>query len=207
MKIKSLFTSDKLQLWLLVLLVGLLSLASYWVREIVNSHANKVVKVARTRPDYYIDNFNFVKMLPDGKGKYRVVGSKLVHFPSDDHADVTQPVISNLDIAQPPLTVRANRGVVKNIADKAENEVHFYDKVIVDRPKTTLDEHLRLNTDYLLAYPDKNTMETDFPVELLYGTTVTTGVGMKANNATQHIEILKDVHSIFPPTVSPNSKK
>src|ERR1700677_579747 len=115
MKISALFSPDNLRLWLLVLLLGLAALASYWVLEIVrNSNANGPAEI-RTRPDYWVENFNFVKMLPNGQNDYRIVGTKLVHYPADDHADVTLPVMTNLDPTRLPMTTRSERGVVKNI--------------------------------------------------------------------------------------------
>lgn len=204
MKISTLLSPNNVRLWLLVLFVGLVALASYWVLEIVrSSNPNNAPKV-RTRPDYWVENFNFVKMLPNGQNDYRIIGTKLVHYPNDDHADVTLPVITNLDPTRLPMTTRAERGVVKNIANQSANEVHLYDKVVVNRPKTDKSNRLQLNTEYLLAYPDKHTMETNLPVEILSGDTITTGVGMRANNETQQIEILADVHSIVPPRKEQN---
>jgi|GEM_PF-294522 len=197
-----LFAPNKLRRWLLVMFVGLVSLASYWVLEIIRSQNDEGKKTVRTRPDYFVEHFNFVKMTPGGQNKYRIVGTKLVHYPDDDHADVTLPVITNLDPAQPPITARAQRATIKNIANQTENEVHLYEKVVINRPKTDKAEHLQLKTDYLLAYPDKHTAETNFPVEIISGNTVTTGVGMKANDATQQIQILKNVYSVIPPGAS-----
>jgi len=97
------------------------------------------------------------------------------------------------------MTTRSERGIVKNLANKSENEVHLYEKVVVNRPKTAKSDHLQLNTEYLLAYPEKHTMETNLPVEILSGDTVTTGVGLKGNNDTQQMEILSNVYSIVPP--------
>ncbi len=199
MKISVLFSANNLRLWLLVLFVGLLSLASYWVLEIVQSNNVTAGQEVRTRPDYWVENFNFVKMLPSGQNDYRIVGTKLVHYPNDDHADVTLPVMSNLDPSRLPMTSRSERGVIKNIADQDKNEVHLYEKVVVNRPKTEQSDHLQLDTEYLLAYPNKHTMETDLPVKIISGDTTTTGVGMKANNETQQMVILADVHSIVPP--------
>jgi len=199
MKFSTLFTPNKLRLWLLVALVGLASLASYWALEIVLSHSQLSAVAVRTRPDYWVENFNFVKMLPTGQNDYRIVGTKLLHFPSDDHAEVTLPVITNLDPERDPMTTRSERGIVKNLANKSENEVHLYEKVVVNRPKTAKSDHLQLNTEYLLAYPEKHTMETNLPVEILSGDTVTTGVGLKGNNDTQQMEILSNVYSIVPP--------
>ncbi len=198
------FTPDKFRLWLLVLLVGLTSLASYWILEIVRSRDIGESKPVRTRPDYYVDHFNFIKMLPSGQSKYRIVGERLDHYPDDDHADVSLPVMTNLDPGQPPLTIRSERGMIKNIANQTENEVHLYEKVVVIRPKTAETDHLQLNTDYLLAYPDKSIIETNLPVEIHAGDTVTTGVGMTANNVTQEMHILSQVHSVVPPRLEQN---
>ncbi|MET3106324.1 lipopolysaccharide export system protein LptC [Oxalobacteraceae bacterium GrIS 2.11] len=199
MKISSLLSPSVVRLWLLVLFVGLGTLASYWVLEIIRSENKDSGKQVRTRPDYWVEDFNFVKILPDGQNDYRLVGSKLVHYPDDDHADVTLPVMTNLDPSKLPMTARSERGVIKNVGDQTVNEVHLYEKVVVNRPRTDKAEHLQLNTEYLLAYPDKHTMETNLPVEIISGDTVTTGVGMKANNDTQQMVILSDVHSTIPP--------
>jgi lipopolysaccharide export system protein LptC len=199
MKLSVLFSPNNLRLWLLVLLVGLGALASYWVLEIVRSHNTVATDEVRTRPDYWVDNFNFVKMLPNGKNDYRIVGTKMVHFPSDDHAEVTLPVITNLDPDRLPMTSRSERATVTNISNQPESDVHMYEKVVVDRPKTLQADHLQLNTEYLLLHPDKHTMETNLPVEILSGDMTTTGVGMKANNDTQQMEIFADVYTIIPP--------
>jgi lipopolysaccharide export system protein LptC len=202
--INLLIAPNKLRLWLLVFLMGLASLASYWVLELIRSQPNGGSKAnARAQPDYFIENFNYIKMLPDGQGKYRLVGAKLTHYPSDDHADdhaeIALPVITSLDPTQPRTTLHSERAVVKNLAHRAETEVAFYDNVVLNRPQTAKTEHIQLTTDYLLAYPDKNTAQTNLPVEIIAGSTVTTGVGMTANNTTQEMEILSNVYSIIPP--------
>lgn len=199
MKLSALFSPDKLKLWLLVMLAGLLTLASYWVLEITRKDDKAEAKPVRTRPDYYVDNFNFIKMQPNGQNKYRVVGTKFVHYPNDDHADVTLPVMTNLDPDTPLTTARAETGVVKNMSNQTENELHLHDKVIVNRPQSEKASHLQLNTDYLLIFPDKNTMQTDLPIEIINGNTVTTGVGLFGNNDTQEWQIFHNVHSIIPP--------
>lgn len=195
----ALFAFSQLRRWLLVFVVGLTSLASYWILEVIRNDHGTTTNQDLTRPDYFVDNFNFVKMLPDGQSKYRLVGSKLVHYPEDDHANITSPVVTSLDPSRPLLIVSANRAVVKNMTEKAETEVYLYDNVVLNRPKTDKVEHLQLNTDYLVAYPDQDKAETNLPVEIIAGDSVTTGVGMKANNATQEMEIIKDVYSIIPP--------
>lgn len=190
---------NKFRRWLFVFLIGLITLTSYWALEIIRNQQNAGTKLTATRPDYFVENFNFVKMLPNGQSKYRVIGAKLVHYRFDDHTDVNLPVLTNLDPAQLPLTIRSGRAMIKNSPGKTEDEVHLYDKVVLDRPKSTKAEHLQLKTDYLLVYPDKHTAETKFPVEISTTSTTTTGIGMKANNAAQEIQILKNVYSVILP--------
>lgn len=204
--LSGILTPNKLRRWLLIILVGLASLGSYWTLEVIRSHNSKGASTEHTRPDYFIDNFNFVRTLPNGQSKYRIVGAKLVHYSIDDHADITLPVIINLDPSQSPMMARAQRGIVKNIADQSQSELHLYDKVVLNRPKTQKAEHLQLNTDYLLAFPDKNTIETDFPVEIISGNTVTTGIGLTGDNATEQIRVLSQVYSIINTQKKPNEK-
>jgi lipopolysaccharide export system protein LptC len=199
MKANVLFEPDNIRLWLLVLFAGLASLTSYWALEVVRSQDADDNQKIRTRPDYWVENFNFVKVLPNGQNDYRIVGAKLVHYPNDDHADITLPVAANLNPARLPMTIRSERGVINHIANQAKSEIRLYEKVVLDRPKTEQSNHVQLNTDYLLIYPDKHTMETNLPITILSGATITTGIGMKANDETQQMEILNDVHSMIPP--------
>jgi lipopolysaccharide export system protein LptC len=188
---------SKMRRWLLVMFIGLCTLMSYWVLEMVRSKNDSGTKTISDRPDYFIENFDFIKILPDGQNKYRIVGTKLVHYPNDNHADVTSPVLTSMDPTR-PVTVRAHRGTIKNIGNKTKNEVHLFEKVVLTRAKTDTAEPLQLDTEYMMAYPDQNRMETDLPVAILSGDIITTGTGMKANNATEQIHILKNVYSILP---------
>ena len=206
MKLNALLSSSRLRLWLLVLLVGLLTLASYWVLEIVRTHEAAVASALRTRPDYWVENFNYIKILPNGKNDYRIVGSYLEHFPDDDHANIKLPVMTNLNTERPPLTARSERGMITNISSDIDSEVHLYEKVEVNRPQTSLSSHMQLDTEYLLAHPHLHTMETNLPVKIVSGDTITTGIGMQANNDTQQMQVLHDVASTVPSRTAQHKK-
>ena len=206
MKFSALFSPNNIRLWLLVLLAGMAALASYWALEIVLSHSTATAVAVRTRPDYWVENFNFVKILPSGQNDYRIVGTRMVHFPSDDHMEVSLPVMTNLDPERLLMTTRSERGEIMHVSSQSESTVHLYDKVMVNRPKTAQSDHLQLNTEYLLVYPDRHRMETSLPVTILSGDTTTTGVGMKADNETQRMEILSNVYSIVPPRAEQKRK-
>lgn len=206
MKLSTLLSSSKLRLWLLVLLIGLLTLASYWVLEIVRSHEAAVASAQRTRSDYWVENFNYIKMLPTGQNDYRIVGSYLEHFPDDDHANIKLPVMTNLNVARPPLTARAERGVINNISSDVNSEVRLYDNVVVNRQQTSLSTHLQIDTQYLLIRPSRHTMETEMPVKIISGDTITTGIGMTANNDTQQMQVLHNVASTVPPRIAQHNR-
>ncbi len=200
MKLSALFTPDRFRLWLMVLLVGLLSLGSYWILEVVrNSEKNKIAHAVRTDPDYFVEQFNFLKMTSTGQSKYRIAGNKLLHYPGDDSYEIILPVITNLSPLQDPMDIHAQRAIVNNKANQSESEVHLYGNVIVDRPQNIKSKHVQLRTEYLLVYPDKDVMQTDKAVELTIDNIITTGVGMHADNKTQQIQIFNNVTSIIPP--------
>ena len=200
MKFSALLTPDRFRLWLMVLLVGVFSLGSYWILEVVRSRATTAtVHRTRTEPDYFIENFHFIKMTTTGQNKYRIAGARLIHYPGDDSYEISLPVITNLNPDQDPMDIHARRAVIRNKADQPDNEVHLYDNVIVDRPASIRSSHFQLLTDYLLIYPNQDTMQTDKSVEIRLGNTITRGTGMLANNATQQIQLLSNVSSVIPP--------
>ena len=176
----------RFRLTVILALAGFLALGSFWVSMVIKRSASgSQSQEQRTEPDYFVYNFDYLKMLPGGKPQYLMTGTKLTHFPADDSFRIDTPVYKSLDPNKPQQTLRSNSADVKDDNTK----VHMHGNVIGNRVATATSAGMRLETEYLLLLPDDDAMRTDKPVAITRGTSTMHGVGMTANNATGEMRL------------------
>jgi lipopolysaccharide export system protein LptC len=195
----SLRSSDRWRLVMVVTTVIALALVSFWILQVVRKGLNESMpNTPRNEPDYYVEKFKFVRMTNTGQVHYAVSGARLTHNPQDSSFEIKQPVIKSLSDNQPPVTASAERAV----AEDNNSKVHLYDNVVLDRPASGTAEHFHFKSDYMLALPDDDVVQTDKPVEMALGTSTLTGTGMYVNNATREFKLSSQVHGIFQPSAA-----
>jgi len=173
-----------------------MALGSYWLLQVMrkpNSDAGPAA--VRIEPDYYVDNFNFVRLSATGEAQYNISGKRMVHNPVDDTHLIQAPVINSLAKERPPMTARAKRAVV----EPGGVRIHMYDDVTIDRPKTPQADNFHLESEYLMVLPDEDIMRTDKPVRMTLGGSTLNGAGMVANNATGELSLASRVQATLPP--------
>lgn len=57
----------------------------------------------------------------------------------------------------------------------------------------------RIETADVTAWPNESRVETAAPAQMVQGRTRISGIGMRADLTDKHLELLDDVHAIFPP--------
>jgi lipopolysaccharide export system protein LptC len=180
----------------LLLLALVLALGSFWLLEIMRKSGKDAgPSTARVDPDYYVENFNFVRLSATGEAQYNISGKRMVHNPADDTHTVDLPVINSLSHERPPMTARAQRAWIEPDGSK----VHMYDQVRIDRPKTPASTRFHMESDYLLVLPDEDIMRSDKPVRMMLGESQLNGTGMVANNATGEVRLASRVQATLPP--------
>jgi lipopolysaccharide export system protein LptC len=188
--------ANRFRLGILIAITAALALGSFWVLEVMRKGlASGAPQQPRSRPDYYVEKFNFVRMAKTGLAQYNIFGEKLVHNPVDDSHEIKLPNVHSLSKERPPMTMQSKRAVV----DQDSSRVHMYDNVHVDRPATPTSEHFHLASEYLLLLPDEDVIQTDKPVVITLGTSRLTGIGMTANNATRELRLSSNVHASYQP--------
>lgn len=177
-------------------LTGFLALGSFWLTMVIKRTPAEVAATEqRKEPDYFVHNFNYVKMLPGGQPQYHLTGKKLTHFPADDSSVIELPFLRSLDKSKPPQTTRADRAILK----EDNTRIHLHDNVKGDRSATATTEAMQLETQYLLVLPDEDAMQTDKPVAIRRGFSTMHGVGMYANNATGEMRLHKQTKVVVAP--------
>jgi lipopolysaccharide export system protein LptC len=82
---------------ILLAAITIFAAISFWALEMTRrSGSDTKDQTQRTQPDYYVENFDYVKIGADGNAKIRMRGAKLIHHPQDDSSTVLQPFGSEL---------------------------------------------------------------------------------------------------------------
>lgn len=174
----------------------MLALASFWLYEVMRRATDTAVpNPERSEPDFYVEDFSYVKLSKQGAAQYHFAGERLTHNPQDDSYDIVNPVVSNINNAEAPMTIRAKRARVNS----DNSQVHLYDNVRMDRPATPTVEPIHIRTEHMLVLPDDDVMKTDKPVEITTDRAKLRGTGMFANNATREFNLTSNVHGTYQP--------
>lgn len=171
-----------------------LALGSFWLLEVMRrSSSDFIPNPQRNEPDFYVEQFSYVKISKTGNAQYHFSGAKLTHNPQDDSYDIALPVINKLGDAQSPMTLRAERARVNS----DNSQIHLYHNVHMDRPASPANERIHVKSEYLLLLPDDEIVKTDEPVEITVGQSKLTGTGMFANNAAREFRLTSNVHGTY----------
>ena len=184
--------NDKLRIvGLLLLGVALAAGSSAWFLDILRRGMNSDGSDAvRTEPDYYVEDFNFVRTSKIGQARYAISGIKLTHFPKDDTYQIDLPFVKSLSVDHPSMTMRAQRGTANSDA----TDVKMFDDVQIDRPASKFAPHFHMTSEYAQFFPDEDIMQTDKPVVITQDNTVITGEDFYANNATMVFTLARQTH-------------
>jgi lipopolysaccharide export system protein LptC len=189
-------SSRLLRLFMLLAPVIALALGSFWLVEVLRRSAGDAIPDrVRVEPDFYVEQFSYVKLAPDGRAQYHFAGERLTHNPQDDSYDIRKPVIRSVNNTATPMVIRAERAHVNS----DNSEVHMHNNVHMDRPASPANEPLHISSDYILVLPDDDVMKTDKQVVITSGQSTLTGVGMFANNATREFKLMNSVHGTYQP--------
>lgn len=105
---------DRLTLYLPVLLMGALAMATYWlVRSTPSETAATATAAVQHLPDYFMRDFAVKTFDAQGQLKSEVKGRETRHYPDTDTLEIDQVVIRSFD-AQGRLTTATARQALTN---------------------------------------------------------------------------------------------
>lgn len=191
--------ADRLRIWFLVSVMGLILLGSVWIFEVMRRNSELAdTKQARVDPDYYVEHFNFVRLSQSGKTNYRVSGEKLTHFPKENEFEIIKPLIVSVDQDKTPMRIVADRAIVKQKVKEhsdatAEDQIHLVGNVELERSQTNLSNHIIIKSPNLILFPDSEKMKTQAEIHLMTPRATMRAIGMEADNIEQKIQLLSQV--------------
>lgn len=188
--------SSRFGMTVLLLCAALAVLASFWVLEVMRRSGEEAAPARkRVEPDYFVENFTFLRQSQVTGARYSLSGKRLEHDPVDGSHHIILPVVNSYSEQRPP-----QRGTAKRAVVSADNtRVQLYDSVTLDLEGSNGSPPSQLRTEYLLILTNEDLIRTDKPVVITQGNSTLNGIGMVANNATRQMQLLSAVHSTFAP--------
>jgi lipopolysaccharide export system protein LptC len=188
------FLGNRFGMIVLLLLATVAVLTSFWVLEVMRRSGEDILpQRKRVEPDYYVENFAFLRQSATPGTRYEVAGKRLEHDPVDGTHHVTDPVMDSYSATRAPTRSIARRAIIS-----ADNSlVSLYEDVHVDRPGTADSEPFHLRSEFLQVLTNQDIVRTNKPVEITLGKSVLNGSGMVANNATRQLELTQPVRARF----------
>ena len=179
---------------LLLVLGSLLAALSFWALEVTLRKGDEQrPQTARTEPDYFVEDFSYTRLAPNGKAQYLITGKKLVHYPADDSSEIELPAVRSFTAQSSPMTLRAERAKIT----KDQREIHLHDKVRLERPQVRGSDPLIVESDYMLALPDDDLVKTNRPVVIHVGESKLVGTGMVADNVKRQLTLQSKVTGYY----------
>lgn len=162
---------DSVSIYLPVLLMGLLALASYWLLRATPAYVEApAAQPVSSEPDYFMRRFSVKSFDPDGTLRSEVAGTEARHHPSDDRVEIDNARIRRID-DQGLITVATARRVTTN-GDNTEFLLEG-DAQIVREAGTGADgvsrPRLQFNGERLQIFLEPDRVVSDRPVVLRRG--------------------------------------
>lgn len=179
--------------WFPVVLLALLAALTYWLERSVQASLPKKDGSQRHDPDYYVENFTAIRLGPDGQPQSRLVAEKMTHYPDDDTTHLIAPHFYRLGKDKPLSSIQSRTGT----ASRDGEDLYFIDDVKAVRDAYGDRSAMTVTTSWLHLVPDKDTADTDRPVEIQDAQTHIHGVGLHVDNKTQTIQLQSRVRARY----------
>ena len=182
---------DQLTLYLLVFLMGLLAMATYWlVRSTPAIETPRPAAPVQHLPDYFMRQFSVKTFDAVGLLKSEVLGSEAHHFPDTDTLEIDQVRIRSYNEKGQLTTASARQAITNSKA----SEIQLIGQALVERHAgrdTSASEQapLSFKGDFLHAFIDTERVTSDKPVELTRGQDRFTANSMDYDNK-NHVLLL-----------------
>jgi lipopolysaccharide export system protein LptC len=188
--------SDRLTVWLPVMLMGLLALGTYWLARNAPVFTPPQAQAAPTHdPDYFMRGFSVRTFDPSGRLKSEVVGTEARHYPDTDTLEIDQPRIRSFN-ERGDITVATARSAISN---GDGTEVQLIGDAVVTRAADGTRPRLEFRGEFLHAFLDTERVKSHKPVVLIRGNDRFTADSLEYDNLDRVAELRGRVRGLLLP--------
>lgn len=196
-------TWDRLSLYLPVMLMGILAMATYWlVRSTPLAEVPAPVVVVQHLPDYFMRQFAVKTFGEDGRLKSEVKGGQAHHFPDTDTLEISHVTIRSLD-SQGHLTTATARQAVTN-GDASEVTLMGNVQVVRAASRSVAGKEqpgIIFTGEFMHAFMKTERVISDQPVVFTRGADYFTADSMEFDNQHRVLQLSGRVKGVLMPAV------
>lgn len=185
-----------------LIIAAILAAATFWLERVVNNEAPGGKSNLRHDPDLIAEGITIDRFNPQGKHITNITSERMQHYPDDDTADMTKPVVTFMR-KQPPAVFSSDSAHAENTT----KIVTMHGNVKGNRAALAAAPAMSLRTDFLTILTDDEIAKTDKPVVLTRGTAIITGIGMEWNNLTGVFKVNHQARTTFQPKTHHDTTK
>lgn len=185
-----------------LIIAAILAAATFWLERVVNNETPGSKSNLRHDPDLIAEGITIDRFNPQGKHITHITSERIQHYPDDDTADMTKPVVTFMR-EEPPAVFSSDTAHAENTTKVVTMNGH----VKGDRAALEQSPAMSLRTDTLTVLTDDEIAKTSQPVVLTRGTATITGVGMEWNNLTGIFKINSHARTTFQPKTHHDTTK
>lgn len=169
--------------------VLLLAALSVWVADFLRLPEPGGKAPSPQYPEYIVENFSSEVFKADGSRDYLLRASQLHHYTDDNITRVEAPRLMLFRGEPPPWEVEADQGVLR----EAQAQVDLVGAVVMHRPALGDRQPVRVTTQDLTVYTERDYAETAAAVHVVRGRDTIDAIGMRAWLAEHRVELLEKV--------------
>jgi lipopolysaccharide export system protein LptC len=195
---------DKTSIYLPVVLMGLLALASYWVVSLSPSaDLPAPERVVSQAPDSIMRDFAVRQFSPDGTLKSELFGLEMRRYPYNDTS-----VIDEAHGVQIADTGRRTTFQAQRLTTNADQSIYWFEgNVIIIREAyhspTSQDPKIEYRGEALTLYVDEDRLTSDKPVVITRGNDRISGNRLRYDDNTTVLDMQGRVRAFIQPRTTP----
>lgn len=200
---------DRVSIYLPVLLMGLLALATYWlVRNSPVLTAPEVAKEVPHESDYFMRKFTIRTFDEQGLLKSEVYGVEARHYPDTDTLEIDQPRVRSINPEGRLVTSTGNRGMSNGDGSEVQllGNARVVREAVLDASGREL-PRMEFQGEFLHAYVNDERVKSHLPVVLTRGTDQFTGDTFAYNNISGIADLKGRVHGLMVPRAAASATR
>jgi lipopolysaccharide export system protein LptC len=149
--------------------------------------------ISRGGPDLFVDDMDLKLINADGNLHYHVTADRLDHYPHDDSAELTRPVMQVYSENRPAWQIQSDQGRITS----GHETVWLLGAVEIRRLATPATRPLAIFTRDLMVKPDAQTAETVNMTRIQSDRFEVESIGMHADFMNNRLELKSRVRGRF----------
>ena len=177
-----------------ILLLVVVTAFTWWTNQLLKPDQEKRAATPTNNPDHYVENFVSKTLNKDGRLVHELQAPYLIHYMSNDRAEVKQPHLIFYKEAGETWHVNADQATTY----KGGEEILLVGNVVLYRPAAKRTE-LRINTERLRVFSKEQLAETQDHIVMVNPSGTVEAVGMQANFKLDQVQLFSKVRGYYVP--------